>query len=162
MHTLRPTSALVLLLPLCAAALFFQACSDSIAQGTDADPYEGVWEATVTVRDCTSGATLAAFRGAQMIHRGGLLSDTNSTAPATRGPGMGVWSRNGNGTYAAKFRFYRYNADGSLAGSAIVTSTRTLSADGNAYSGDTRNEIRDPAGNLLASGCVTDTGVRFQ
>jgi hypothetical protein len=66
------------LLPSVATMLFVQACSgsgDAMAQQAT-DPLEGVWEAVVTLRDCTTDATLGTFRGAQAVHRGGTLSDT--------------------------------------------------------------------------------------
>lgn len=151
------------LLPSVATMLFVQACgggSAAVAQQAG-DPYEGVWEAVVTARDCTTSAVLGTFRGAQAIHRGGTLSDTNASAPTTRGPGFGVWTRNGDGTYAVRSRFYRYNADGSLAGSTVVTSKRTLLADGDVYSGDTRSDVRDIAGTVVAQTCVVDVGTRF-
>lgn len=151
------------LLPSVATLLFVQACGGSggaVAQ-TAADPIEGVWEAVATVRDCTTNTTLATFRGAQVLHHGGTLSDTNASPPATRGPGFGVWSRNADGSYAVKFRFYRYNGDGTLAGTNVVTSTRALTADGNSYNGDTRGEVRDTAGVVLSRTCVTDVGSRF-
>ncbi len=150
-------------LPSVATMLFVQACGgggDALAQQA-ADPHEGVWEAVVTARDCTTNATLGTFRGSQVIHRGGTLSDTNASPPATRGPGFGIWSRNSDGTYAVKFRFYRYNADGTLAGTTVVTSKRTVSADSNSYTGDTRGEVRDVAGAVLSQTCVTDAGTRF-
>lgn len=150
-------------LPSVATMLFVQACGgggDALAQQA-ADPYEGVWEAVVTVRDCTTNAALGTFRGAQVIHRGGTLTDTNASPPSTRGPGFGIWSRNADGTYAVKFRFYRYNSDGTLAGTTVVTSKRTVSADSNSYTGDTRSEVRDVAGAVMAQTCVTDVGTRF-
>ena len=82
-----------------------QACggsSDAVAQAaaSGADPIEGVWEAVATRRDCTTGAVTGTFRGAQAMHRGGTLGDTHAAPTATRGPGMGIWSRNADGTYA--------------------------------------------------------------
>lgn len=151
------------LLPSVATMLFVQACGgggDAHAQ-VAADPLEGVWEAVVTARDCTSGATLGTFRGAQVVHRGGTLTDANASPPSTRGPGFGVWSRTGDRTNAVKFRFYRYNADGTLAGTTVVTSKRTLGADDNSYTGDTRSEVRDIAGAVLSQTCVADVGTRF-
>ena len=144
-----------------------QACggsSDAVAQAAQpaSDPYEGVWEAVAQRRDCTTGAVIATFRGAQTIHRGGTLSDTNAAPPTTRGPGMGIWSRNADGTYAVKFRFYTYNADGTWSGTAVIASTRTLSADGNTYNGNTTSEVLDTAGNIVARTCVTDVGTRFK
>ncbi len=150
------------LLPSVATMLFVQACggsSDAVAQA-ERDAIEGVWEAVVTQRDCTSNAAIATFRGMQVLHRGGSLTDTQGANPGARSPGFGQWSRNADATYAVKFRFYRFNADGSPAGSNLVSSTRTLGADGNSYSGTTRNEVRDTAGTLVATLCITDAGTR--
>ena len=150
-------------LPAVATMLFVQACGgggNAVAQ-TAADPIEGVWEAVVTQHDCTTNATIATFKGAQVLHRGGTLDDTGAGAPSSRGPGIGLWSKNADGTYAVKFRYYRFNADGTLAGSNVVTSTRTLSADANGYTGVTRNEVRDVTGATLTTVCVNDVATRF-
>jgi hypothetical protein len=163
MQTTALRTTLISIVPAFVTMLVVQACGggdNAIAQQAG-DPYEGVWEAQVTQRDCTTNAVLATFRGAQMIHRGGTLSDTNAAAPGSRGPGMGLWSKNGDGSYAVKFRFYRYNPDGTLAGTTVVTSTRTLGADANTYTGTTRSEVRDLAGAVLTAVCVTDIGTRF-
>ena len=163
MHATRFKIAAASVAPAFATLLFVQACGgggDAQAQAS-ADPIEGVWEAVATVRDCTSNATLATFRGAQVLHRGGTLSDTNGAATTTRGPGFGHWKRNDDGTYAVKFRFYRYNPDGTLAGSNVVSATRTLSPDANSYTATTRGEVRDMAGAVLSVTCVTDVGTRF-
>jgi hypothetical protein len=146
-----------------------QACggsSEAVAQATPpaptSDPYEGVWEAVSTRRDCTTNVVTRTFRGAQTIHRGGTLSDTNAAPTATRGPGMGIWSRNADGSYVVKFRFYTYAADGSWSGTAVVTSTRTLSDDGNTYNGTTSSVVTDTSGNIIARTFVTDVGTRFK
>jgi hypothetical protein len=144
-----------------------QACggsSDAVAQAapSTSDPIEGVWEAVASRRDCTTGAVTGTFRGAQVMHRGGTLSDTNIMPTALRGPGWGIWSRNADGTYAVKFRFYTYNADGTWSGTAVVTSKRTLNADGTIYNGDTSSEVLDTAGTVIARTCVTDVGTKFK
>ena len=144
-----------------------QACggsSDAVAQATPAasDPIEGVWEAVATRRDCTTGAVTGTFRGAQVMHRGGTLSDTNAAPTTPRGPGMGIWSRNADGTYAVKFRFYIYNADGTWGGTAVVTSKRMLNADATMYDGETTSEVFDTAGNVFARTCVSDVGTKFK
>lgn len=161
-------SGALALLPSVAMLLFVQACggsSDAVAQAQPApatDPIEGVWEAVVTQRDCATSAALATFRGAQVMHRGGTLTDTNAGAPSSRGPGFGVWSRSPDGTYAVKFRFYRYNSDGTLAGTNVVSTVRTLSEDSNSYTGVTRNQVLDVNGTVLSTLCVTDVGTRFK
>lgn len=150
-------------LPALATLLFVQACGVSGSARSDetADPLEGVWEAVVTLRDCTTQAATGQFRGAQTAHRGGTVTDTGAGAPGSRGPGLGHWSRNADGTYAIRFRFYRFNADGTLAGTSVVTSIRTLGAGGTTYTAVGRNELRDPAGNVTATLCVTDEATRF-
>ena len=151
------------LLPAVVTMLVVQACGgggNAVAQ-TAADPLEGIWDTVGMQRDCTSNAVIATFRASQAVHRGGTLTGINSGAPGTQGPSVGLWSKNTDGSYAIKFRFYRFNADGSPAGSNVVTSTRTLGVDGNTYSGTTRNEVRDAAGGVLQTLCVTDTATRF-
>jgi hypothetical protein len=150
------------LLPSVATMLFVQACgggSDALAQSAP-DPIVGVWESVVTQKDCASGNVIATFRGAQVFHAGGTLTDTNAAGPATRGPGFGYWVR-GAETYTAKFRFFRFNADGSLAGSNVVTRTVTLSSDGQSATGATRAAILDASGNTLQQICASDTSVKF-
>lgn len=100
-----------------------------------------------------------AERGRPPVRRGD--SGRTRTGQSSRGPGFGVWSKNADGTYAAKFRFYRYNPDGSLAGTNVVSTTRSLSGDTSTYTGVTRNEVRDASGAVLQTVCVTDVGTRF-
>lgn len=157
-------SCTVALVPAFATVLLAQACggsNDAVAQASDADPIEGVWESVVTQRDCTTGAALATFRGAQVFHRGGTFTDTNAGAPTTRGPGFGIWARNG-ATYTATFRFYNYNADGSLAGTTRVTRTQTIAADGNTVNSTNTGEVRAPDGTLRQTICATDVSTRFR
>jgi len=151
------------LLPAVATMLFIQACGgggDAVAQSTG-EPIEGVWEAAVTQRDCTTNAALANFRGAHVFHRGGTLTDTNAAPTASRGPGFGTWSRTGSDTYVTKFRFNRYLADGTFAGTQIVNRTVTLSADGNSVAGVSQTLLLDPAGATVGQGCASDASTRF-
>ena len=58
---------------------------NAMAQASnEADPMEGVWESVVTARNCTTGEAVGTFRGAQVSHRGGTLSDTNASPPTTQ------------------------------------------------------------------------------
>lgn len=153
--------------PAVVTALLVQACSsgsDAVAQAPaieSADPVEGLWDSIATARDCASGQALATFRGMNLFHRGGTLSDTNAAPTVTRGPGFGTWKRNGAGpTYTATFRFFLYNPDGSFAGLQRVTRNLTLSADGNSTTSNNTAQTIDPAGNVVANLCVTDVSTR--
>jgi hypothetical protein len=154
------------LAPAIAALLLVQACggsNDAIAQATSgADPVEGVWESSITIRDCTSGAVVRSFKGVNTFHRGGTLSDTNNTPPTPRGPGMGVWRAGARaGSYTASFRFYRYNPDGTLAGSQRVNRSFTLAADGNSSTGTIAAQVLDTADVVQQNLCGTETSVRL-
>lgn len=152
------------LLAVTAAALLWlmQACGGgAVAQATDADPVEGAWEAVITVRDCSTGMAVLTAKGQQVLHRGGTLTDTNASPPAARGVGFGTWRRSGAGAgYTARFRFNRYNPDGTLAGTQRVTRVFTLSADGNTQTSTNTSQTLDAAGAVLQNGCAGDVSTR--
>jgi hypothetical protein len=159
-------SCALALIPSIVTLLLVQACggsSDAVAQSTavsDADVIEGVWESTITIRDCTSGAAIRSFKGMNTFHRGGTLSDTNNQPTVNRGPGHGVWKKGVGGAYTASFRFYRYNPDGSLAGSQKVTRTTTLAVDNNNTTGTISAQLLDTGDAVLQTLCGTETSVR--
>ena len=145
-----------------ATVLLIQACGDgAVAQSTDADPVEGSWEAVITVRDCTTSATILTARGQQALHRGGTVTDTNASPPTTRGVGFGTWRRDATAqNYTARFRFNRYNPDGTFAGTQRVTRVFTLSADGNTQTSTNTSQTLDAAGTVLQNGCASDVSTR--
>ena len=145
-----------------ATLLLIQACGGgAVAQSIDADPVEGAWEAVITVRDCTTGAAILTAKGQQVLHRGGTLSDTNAAPPTTRGVGFGTWRRDATGAgYTARFRFNRYNPDGSLAGTLRVARAFTLSADGNPQTSTNPSQVLDAAGAVLQNACAGDVSTR--
>lgn len=150
------------LAPAFAAFLLMQACGgsdDAVAQEAAADPIEGVWEGPVVLRDCTTQAPLASFQGAQVFHRGGTMTDTNSSPTASRGPGFGTWVKSG-ATYTVKFRFYTY--DGTGAPSGVIRTTRTVTPGVTAGTATSVNTFQafDLAGNLVRSGCGADSSTR--
>jgi len=156
-------SSAVATIPAMAMFLMFQACGgggDAVAQQAAADPVEGVWEGVVTPRDCTSSAPVGTFRGSQVYHRGGTMSDTNGQAPNSRGPGFGTWTREGS-TYTAKFRLFTYDpATGALTGTMRATRTFTLSADGNTQTSTNTSQAEDLNGTVTRTGCATDLAKR--
>jgi len=121
----------------------------------------GAWEFQVHVANCATGQTFGQFRAASLFNAGGTMLDTNTAPPASRGPGMGVWTFDrATGQYVVDMRLYRYNADGSFAGTTQLRRVLTLSADGASASGTFTGQILGPAEQLLASTCGEETGVR--
>jgi hypothetical protein len=140
---------------------FNQAESREFGHGTK---IEGVWNSQVTIRDCTTGQGLKLFRGLGMFIRGGSLLQTNNTpnAPTTSGPSFGKWEHAGGQNYKATFQFFRFNPDGSFAGTQKVTRAIRLSADANQFTSNISFQVFDANDRLLQSGCGTETATRAQ
>ena len=146
-----------------ATSLMIQACGGgAIAQTTaDADPIEGVWESSVTIKDCSTSAVLRTFKGVGLFHRGGSLTADNSLPRAAQGIALGNWRNNGGSSYTANFRFLRFNPDSSLAGSQKVQRSMTLAADGNNLTGTVAGQVIDLSGVVLQPICGSETAVRI-
>ncbi len=145
-----------------ATMLLIQACGGgAVAQANDADPVEGAWESAVSVRDCTTNAVLFVGRGQGLAHRRGTWVQTDASPPTTRGVALGTWKRDATAqNYTTRFRFIRYNADGSFAGTVRVTRVFTLSADGNTQTSTNTSQTLDAAGAVLQNGCGSDVSTR--
>ncbi len=145
-----------------ATVMLMQACGgNALADDALPDPIEGVWESAVTITDCTSGAVLRTFKGAGLFARGGALTGDNSNPPATRSTAYGQWRKGSGMSYSAAFRFYRFNPDGTLAGSQRVQRAITMAADGNSFTGTITGQVLDNAGVVLAPVCGTETATRI-
>ena len=125
----------------------------------DPDPAVGVWLSSVEVRLCQNGALINSFTGMQVLHHGGTLSDTNTAAPTSRGPGFGTWVREGD-SIRSTFRFARYTPDGQHEGWARIELVSVLASNGATASGTGRAELEAPDGTVFASACVTAREVR--
>ncbi len=146
-----------------ATTFLIQACggSDATAQSaSDADPIEGVWDFTVTRKDCASGAVLGTQKALSQFHRGGTFSNDNSTPPATHGAMFGTWKRGSGSAYAIGMVFMRFNPDGTLAGTQKVQRSDVVAADGNSISGSVAAQTLDTAGVVTLQGCASETAVR--
>ena len=166
MNTLNLKSAALFFATTAATALIIQACGgqvNAVAQSTGetSDPLEGTWQASVTIRDCTTGAVLANFKGLTAFHRGGTTTADNNQPSATHGAALGTWKRNANTSYTASYRFFRYNPDGTPAGSQRLTRNITLGIDGNSLTGTISAQVLDNADTVLTSICGSESTVRF-
>lgn len=123
------------------------------------DPVVGVWSPSVTLRDCNTGTVLAVVKGLTALHHGGTLSETTTSPPASRGPGVGTWQRQGDG-YVSTFRFVRYLPDGSFAGITVIRRQFALNADGT-QTGESLLELQNPAGAVVSTACASDVTTRL-
>jgi hypothetical protein len=121
---------------------------------------EGVWNVSVTVMDCNTGATIRTVQSLQAYHRDGTVNETANSA--LRGPSEGVWRADGRGTYNDSFYFYRYTSTGTFASLAHGTDTITLGWDAGHYTSVGKVQDFDANGNLISTGCVIHTAYRLE
>jgi hypothetical protein len=121
----------------------------------------GVWDVSVTLRDCVSGKAVATFPAMNQYAADGSQSELGvNMSPATRYPSFGTWHFIGLGKFASEFKFFRFNPDGSYAGTQEVKRTIKLSNDANKFTTTASVAIYDPAHLLVKSGCATEAAVR--
>jgi len=124
----------------------------------------GVFQTTVTQRNCQTGNPIATFQGLSTFNKGGTMAETSAALPpALRSPGHGVWRReSGFQEYSFAFTFLRFNPDGTFAGTQIIRQTATLAPGGNQYNTTGFVEVYNASGNLLGTGCATAVATRFE
>ena len=143
----------------------------------------GTWMVQVTLRDCGTGAAIAApVHSLVTFHRGGTLSESvgpTSFAPGQRSPGHGVWSHIGQGAYSHRmvnlinfdsgpnvpgtpgFDPTKPVSPGFFAGWQMVSHTIELTDADNLSSTGT-NAFYKFDGTLYRTGCSTAIGRRFK
>lgn len=125
----------------------------------------GVFQTTVTQRNCQTGNPTGTFTGLLTFNKGGTLAETSTAlSPALRTPGHGVWSFEPNfGQYSLAFTFLRFNPDGTFAGRTVVRQTSTLAPGGNELTSSGRVEAYRADGSLIGTGgCSTSVATRFE
>lgn len=147
-----------------AATIFLiQACGGGDATAADdvGEPVEGAWDSTVTARSCDTGAVTGTFRGLLAIHRGGTATiDTSAADRPLRGAILGSWSRGDGPDWTVDVSHFRYNADGTLAGTNKIRRTITLAADAASYTATLDVRVLATDGAQLARFCPTETATR--
>jgi len=119
---------------------------------------EGVWDVSVTVTDCNTGALIRTVRSLQAFHHDGSMTETANTA--SRGISEGVWKPDGAQMYTATYWFFRYKADGTFASFAQATDNINLVSDGHLTSTGVIKDF-DASGNLTSTGCFIHTAYKL-
>ena len=119
---------------------------------------EGIWDVTVTVTDCDTGALIRTVRSLQAFHPDGSMTEAANTA--SRGISEGVWRAAGWQVHDASYWFFRYNTDGTFASFAKVSDKIDLGSDGHFTSKGVVQDF-DATGNLISTGCFIHTADRL-
>ena len=124
---------------------------------------EGSWNHAGTRIDCVTGQVLGTFTSMFTFSRGGTFWEAGTQIPPSlRSPSHGVWSHDSGRLYTTAFQFFRFNADGTLAGRLIVRQEIEVSHDGESYTATSTSQFLDVNGNVISTGCAAGIGTRFQ
>ncbi len=124
---------------------------------------EGAWNVQVTIRNCQTGDAVRTFPRMNTFMQGGTMQEFSVAGPPSlRGPGHGVWSHLSERRFSYAVQFFRFNADGSFAGSIKERRNVEVSRFGSSYNATGTAEIFDANGNLIATACATETATRFE
>lgn len=124
-----------------------------------AQKIDGVWDVSVTVVNCQSGALIRTVRAVQSFNPDRSFGETASTF--LRGSSLGKWDHASQNNYVATYWFFRYNADGTFKSMAEGLNKVELSGDGTHFSATGTITDWDPSGNVLSVGCVTQSARRL-
>jgi hypothetical protein len=148
------------------AALFTGTFSPASANGQNslaenrAARIEGVWDSDVTILNCETGDVLGTFRGLGLFIRGGALEQTNNMSPVLGSASLGHWQYLGGHNYTSTFQFFAFSSAGVWTGTTKVTREITLGQDGSTFSSVISSTFLDVNGNVIATGCGTETAIR--
>jgi hypothetical protein len=124
---------------------------------------EGTWELNVTLRSCRSGTPIKTFRAISTFGGGGTLMEVGANDGSPFGSlGQGLWRHTGETNYAAVFRLFRFNHDGTFAGIEKVTRNIQLSDDGNEFTATAFIEVFDMEDRLIETNCATASARRLR
>lgn len=146
------------------------AAREKSSKGAGARALEGSWSVVVTPRNCQTGAAGNPFPRMNTFMQGGTMQEfAAAVAPSRRTPGHGVWSHSTERSFSYSLQFFRFNADGTFAGSVRERRQVEVDADGNAYTATgtgalfdaNGNPVLDPNGNPVVT-CATETAARFE
>jgi hypothetical protein len=127
---------------------------------------KGVWNVRVNITNCEAGnvpgkIVFASLDALNLIHADGTVLDTNSTNPASRSAHFGYWRHVRGAKYEFAMKFFLFDDAGANTGWRIVRHDLVLSRSGASFSSQGTAETYNTDGVLVATGCSTSTGIRF-
>ena len=137
--------------------------ADAPARATRlADAIEGVWDSTVTSKDCATGAALGPpFKALIVFRRGGTFDVDVGEGGGPSVDIYGLWRRGGGKAYSANAVHHRLNPDGSFVGMNKIQRSLTLADGAGSFTSALKVQILDLDGNVLAEVCPTEAAVRI-
>lgn len=145
-----------------AAILVLVAAQTPVSGQGKARKIEGTWSVQGTARNCQTGAEIATFLGLNTFVAGGSMIATGAINPASLSTGHGVWEHAGGRSFTNTVVSFRFNPDGTFAGTQKVTRNIEIGASSDDFSSTNSVELADTAGNVIATRCSAEIGQRLE
>ena len=147
------------ILRICAISALALTASPLLLSAQERPRLEGVWDVSVTVTNCQTGAVIRTVRSLQMFDHHGSFTETANTF--LRGSSLGSWAHSHEQTYDATYWFFRYKPDGTFASFAKSLDSIELDPDGSTFTASGTIQDFDATGTLISTGCFTHAAKRL-
>ena len=124
----------------------------------------GTWWVLVALANCETGAEIpgAVFPALNtFLAEGSMLSDP-AVNPALQRTGHGVWAYVGGRQFTNTVVLFRFNPDGSYAGTQTVRRTITVSRSGGEFTAHDTVTNADAGGTIVGTRCGIGRGRRLE
>ena len=123
----------------------------------------GTWSVQITLANCETGQEFGPmFPGLNtFLAEGSMLSDP-AASPAMLRTGHGVWAHAGGRRFTNTVVLFRFNPDGSYAGTQTVRRNIMVSRNADAFTAHDTVTTADPAGTVVDTRCAVGRGRRLQ
>jgi hypothetical protein len=121
---------------------------------------EGTWQAQTTIVNCQTGTVMENFSKFVSFNSGGTAQEVSSST-LFRSAALGIWERNGWDSFRYLLRFFRFNPDGTPAGSVRAVWEGEFT-NSNSYVAEATVQIIAPNGTVVATICGTETASRLE
>ena len=136
------------------------AATQATASADQTPRLNGMWNVSVTVRNCETGEVIRNVRALNLYVHDGSMTETSSNS--RRSNSVGTWRHLEDNTYTSMFEFFRYNPDGTFATTARVIRRIELSHDGTQFVSTGTVEDFDAQNVRVSVGCSTETALRAE
>jgi len=127
------------------------------------DRLVGVWDVSVSIRVCQTGAIIRTFPSIGTFNADGTMLDTSSGIPQSlKTPGHGVWTPTEGSNFVFRFKSFSFDAAGNATGWTIITHYGQLNHSTDDYQSSGTAQVYNMSGILVLTGCSTTTATRFQ
>ncbi len=147
------------ILRICAISALALAASPMLLSAEDKPGLEGVWDVSVTVTNCQTGALIRTVRSIQMFDHHGAFTETANTF--LRGSSLGSWAHAHDQNFDATYWFFRYKPDGTFASFAKSLDSIELGQDGSTFTASGTIQDFDATGASISIGCFTHAATRL-